>query len=337
MVPRIAAAVAVLGTAAVTLVAAWPQLFGFQRLPIVAQLVSLRGLAIACALFLVVVLLLLAFLSRRLRRFFAALGLVLTAFVVATAVVLATRGLGDPSFQTKGPADLTVLSWNTLGDAPGAEKIARLALESGADIVALPETTSETAIEVAKLMKAAGHPMWVHTFHYDLVSKARSTSLLTSTDLGHYRVDTDHRTTNVLPSVVATPVDGTGPTIIAVHAVAPIPSELNRWKLDLAWLTSACSGHNVIMAGDFNSTIDHFSGLASTDGAAIGNCFDAGQATGNAAVGTWPTMLPALLGAPIDHVMATKGWRITGMRVIDTRDGAGSDHRPIVAQLSPRG
>jgi endonuclease/exonuclease/phosphatase (EEP) superfamily protein YafD len=63
---------------------------------------------------------------------------------------------------------------------------------------------------------------------------------------------------------------------------------------------------------------------------------DAGDATGNAAVGTWPTNLPALLGAPIDHVMATPGWRITGMRVVTNWDGAGSDHRPIVVQLSPR-
>ena len=44
--------------------------------------------------------------------------------------------------------------------------------------------------------------------------------------------------------------------------------------------------------------------------------------------------LPALLGAPIDHVMTTKQWTVTGMRVIQTLDDAGSDHRPIVVQLS---
>jgi endonuclease/exonuclease/phosphatase (EEP) superfamily protein YafD len=337
MFPRIAAAAVVFGAAVAALVMTWPQLFGLQRIPIVAQLVSLRGIAFACALFLLLVLVLLAILSKRFRRFFAALGLVVAVFALATAVVLATRGLGDFAFQTKGSADLTVLSWNTLGDAPGAEAIARLALDSDADIVVLPETTIETAIAVAKLMKAGGHAMWVHTFHYDLVSKARSTSLLTSTSLGEYRVDTDHRTTNVLPSVVATPVDGTGPTIVAVHAVSPIPSELNHWKLDLAWLSRACSGPNVIMAGDFNSTLDHFAGFGAADGTAIGNCFDAGQATGNAAVGTWPTGLPALLGAPIDHVMATEGWKVTGMRIVENHDGYGSDHRPIVVQLSPRG
>lgn len=337
MFRRIVVAVLVLGTAAVAAVAVWPQFFGVQRLPIVAQLVSLRGLAIACAVVLVAALVILAFVFRRGRGVLALLAFVVAAFIVATAIILAHRGVGNTSFEPRRPGDITVLSWNTLGDEPGAREIAKLALESGADIVSLPETTSETAIEVAKLMKAGGHPMWAHTFHYDLISKARSTSLLTSVALGEYHVDTDHRTTNVLPTVVATPEDGSGPTIIAVHAVAPIPSELNRWKLDLTWLSRACSGTNVIMAGDFNSTLDHFQGLATTDGAAIGNCFDAGAETGNAAVGTWPTALPELLGAPIDHVMATREWRVTGMRVIGSEDGAGSDHRPIVVQLSPRG
>lgn len=337
MFRRILAAAAILLACAAATVSVWPQLFGFQRLPIAAQVVSLRGIAIAVGVFLLLALFFLAITIPAVRRICAALGLVGLAFVVVSAIVLATRGLGDNSFQRKGEADITVLSWNTLGDVPGAEAIARIALETDADIVALPETTSETAIEVARLMRAGGHPMWAHTFSYDLISKARSTSLLTSVALGDYVVDTDHRTTNVLPSLVATPADGTGPTIVAVHVVAPIPSELNHWKLDLTWLTRACSGDNVIMAGDFNSTIDHFAGLASADGATIGTCVDAASVTGNAAVGTWPSMLPPLLGAPIDHVMATPGWHVTGMRVIETLDDAGSDHRPIVVQLSPRG
>ncbi len=336
MFRRVILLLILIGAAATATFTVWPQFLGLQRLPFFAQAVSLRGAAIAIGLFLLVVLTLLAFVWRRARTFVALLGILVAIFCVASASILFVRGLGDTSFHKKGESDVTVMSWNTLGDAPGAQAIAQLALESGADIVALPETTNETATKVAELMRAGGHPMWVHSFHYDLISNARSTSLLTSVKLGDYRVDTDHRTTNVLPSLVATPVNGDGPTIVAVHAVAPTPSELNRWKLDLTWLEEACSGSNVIMAGDFNSTVDHFDGLAARPGATIGNCIDAGLASGNAAVGTWPTALPELLGAPIDHVMATPGWRITGMRVVSNRDGAGSDHRPIVVQLSPR-
>lgn len=337
MIRRVLAAAVLLVVAAALLAVTWPQLFGLHKTAIVAQLVSLRGLAVAGAAIAALILLLMALTNRTIRRFTGSLSLVLIIFVAANTVVLASRGAGGNAIAIAAPSTITVLSWNTLGDAPGAKAIAALAVETGADIVSLPETTSETAIAVAELMRAAGRPMWAHTFHYDLISKARSTSLLTSVDLGIYDVDTDHRTTQVLPTIVATPQSGNGPTIIAVHAVAPIPSELNRWKLDLRWLAHACSGGSVIMAGDFNATIDHLAGLDSVAGATLGDCFDAGLASGNGALGTWPTALPPLLGAPIDHVMATSQWTVTGMRVVETLDHAGSDHRPIVVQLSSKG
>jgi endonuclease/exonuclease/phosphatase (EEP) superfamily protein YafD len=33
--------------------------------------------------------------------------------------------------------------------------------------------------------------------------------------------------------------------------------------------------------------------------------------------------------------MFSPEWTVTGMRVIESHDGHGSDHRPIVATLSP--
>jgi len=79
------------------------------------------------------------------------------------------------------------------------------------------------------------------------------------------------------------------------------------------------------------------SGLASSADTTLGACADAGLASGNGAVGTWPTTLPALAGSPIDHVMATVNWRVTGMRVVQDLDTGGSDHRPVVVQLDPAG
>jgi len=334
MFRRFLAAVVVIVAAAVLLVAAWPQLFGLAQAPIIAQVVSLRGAAIAVALVGVVALTLLALISYGARRFGATLAVMLLVFCAITAAVLSTRGFGNPGFESAAANDLTVLSWNTLGDAPGADEIAKLALENGAEIVTLPETTNETGLAVAQLMAAAGSPMWVYTVAYDQVSKSRSTTLLVSASLGQYNVDTSATTTSVLPTIIATPQSGTGPTIIAVHAVAPVPGEMEHWRSDLRYLSTACSGSNVIMAGDFNSTLDHYSGLG-VGKATIGDCSDAALATNNAAVGTWPAALPALLSAPIDHVMTTPNWRVTGMRVIQSEDGAGSDHRPILAQLSP--
>jgi endonuclease/exonuclease/phosphatase (EEP) superfamily protein YafD len=56
-------------------------------------------------------------------------------------------------------------------------------------------------------------------------------------------------------------------------------------------------------------------------------------ATGNGGVGTWPTSTPALIGAPIDHVMATDAWVPVGSVVLTSMDGSGSDHRPLIVQL----
>ena len=335
MFRRILAAVVILALAAALLVFAWPQLFGLQTFVGVAHVVALRVAAVVVAAVAIVGLLLLALAAPVTRRFVSSLAIVLLAFVVVSGVIVASRGVGSTAFESKNDSDVTVLSWNTLGDAPGAQTVADLTLETGAKIVVLPETTAEFGAETAALLADAGTPMKPLTLAYDVISKARSTTVLISDELGDYTFDAQARTTATLPTVVATPVDGSGPTIVAVHAVAPIPGELRNWRADLEWLRDACSGDNVIMAGDFNATVDHMAGLASIDGATLGSCVDAALTTDNAAVGTWPTSVPALVGSPIDHVMQTENWRVSGMRVIESHDKYGSDHRPVVAQLSP--
>lgn len=339
MTRRFVAAAIVVIVAAALLIAVWPQLFALERQPVVAHVVSLRGLAALAAGVGVIALLLIALISRRVRRLAASVALLLLAFTGVTAAVLATRGATPAGFQTKADADLTVLSWNTLGDSPGAAEIAKLALAEHADVVALPETSAATADAVAQLMAQAGSPM--HELHvsFDQISKSRTTSLLLSAKLGAYRLDTGHGSTATLPSVLAVPVDGDGPTIVAVHPVSPVPGEMADWRQGLDWLAQRCgAGDDVIMAGDFNSTLDHYAGLGAqtaTGDGDLGACHDGARAQGSAAVGTWPTSLPAQLGAPIDHVMASQGWTFVGFRVIGNEDGAGSDHRPVVAQLRP--
>ncbi len=334
MFRRILAAAVLLALAAVLVIAVWPQLLGLERTPVVAQLVSLRAMAIAVAAGLVIVFTLVALASGGLRRFAASVALLLLVFCAISVAVLATRGFGGGGFQTTAPGDVVVLSWNTLGDAPGAEAIAELAQEVDADVVVLPETSAETADIAAAILTSAGHPMQSLHLSLDDISKARTTAVLISLELGEYRRDDSAGTTDTLPSVLAVPVDGTGPRIVAAHPVAPVPGEMAAWSQGLQWLADRCAGQNVIVAGDLNSTLDHYTGLGA-DGGELGRCHDAARATGDAAVGSWPTILPPLLGAPIDHVMATSDWEVIGFRVIGSRDGDGSDHRPVVAQLRP--
>ncbi|WP_448810561.1 endonuclease/exonuclease/phosphatase family protein [Agromyces bauzanensis] len=329
--------IVVLGTAALAAVLVWPQAFGLQNQWVAAHVVALRGVAAVGGLVSAAALTLFA-IPRPTRRFGIAMALVLALFSAGNVAVLASRGAGGADADADA-ASVTILSWNTLGEVPDAATIAALALDEGADVIVLPETTGPLGEEVAIAMRDGGSPMWVHTVAFDEIAKARSTTILISPELGDYTVTSalapgPPGNTNTLPSIVADPVDGDGPRIIAVHAVAPIRWELRNWRSDLDWLAEQCAGENVIMAGDFNATVDHFAGRGTDDGD-LGRCRDAAVAAGAGALGTWPTFLPELLGSPIDHVMATPGWRVDAFRVIGEVDGSGSDHRPVVATLSP--
>jgi endonuclease/exonuclease/phosphatase (EEP) superfamily protein YafD len=340
MIGRVLAALVVVAVAGVLLVAAWPQLLDLEKVFGVAQVVSLRGAAVVVALLAILLIGLVALAARPARRFLGSILVLLLVFIGASSAVLSSRGFGNTEFAEKGEWDVTVLSWNTLGGAADAAAVADLAVEVGADVVALPETTESMGLDVAAAMGAAGVPMQVYTTAYDEIAAARSTTLLIREAYGEYVVNDQEGNTAVLPSVIAEPADGNGPTIMAVHPVAPIEVEMDNWRSDLEWLGGRCDTGNVIMAGDFNATLDHmadYGGSRTADGqlTSLGNCIDGAAATGNAAVGTWPAAIPSLLGTPIDHVLATDGWQFTGFRVITDRDGAGSDHRPIVAQLHP--
>jgi endonuclease/exonuclease/phosphatase (EEP) superfamily protein YafD len=337
MLPRILGWAVVLGTAVVAAVLLWPQAFGLQNQWIAAHVVALRGTAAACAVIAALGLALLA-IPRSTRTFGIAMAVVLALFAVGNLAVLTARGLGG-SDASGDEASVTVLSWNTLGEVPDAATIAGLALDEGADVVVLPETTEPLGEEVAVAMRDGGSPMWVHTVAFDEVAKARSTTILISPDLGQYEVTSalvpgPPGNTNTVPSIVAEPVGGDGPRIVAVHAVAPIRWELRNWRSDLDWLAAQCAGENVIMAGDFNATVDHFAGRG-VDGGDLGRCRDAAVAGGAGGLGTWPTDVPELLGSPIDHVLATPDWKVDAFRVVGEIDGSGSDHRPVVATLSP--
>jgi len=333
MVGRVIAAIVVVAVAAALLVIAWPQLFGLQQQPVIAQIVSLRGVAVCVAALVLVLLLIATATSRAARRFAGGLAVVVLAFGGLQLAVLATRGTASVDLPAKASGDLTILSWNTLGDAPGAQEIAQLAQREQADVIVLAETSQSTAKAVAQQLEAAGMPMQLIPLSYDQVSKARTTDLLISTRLGAYKDASGGHTTDTIPTVYALPVDGSGPTFIATHIVSPVPGEMAGWRQGLRWDADHCVG-DAIAAGDFNSTLDHWDGLGAAGGQ-LGACRDAAKAVGAAAVGSWPTRLPTLLGAPIDHVLATSQWKVTGFRVIESEDGAGSDHRPVVAQLSP--
>lgn len=321
----------------------WPQFFHVERMLPVAQVIAFRGPVTVVFGALALVFLLLA-LARPMRVFALTLALVLGAAAVVNGGVLAARGLGSDAMPEKTETSIRVLTWNTAGSATTADTIAQIAVAMRADIVTLPETTIQTGEQVAVTMRELGAPMWAHHAAYGEYGvdgwDATSTTMLISPELGDYSVIASSQdgtsNTSTVPSAVAMPVDGQGPTVVAAHAVAPRGEYMQAWRDDLQWLADQCASGNVILAGDFNATLDHMQGMG-VDGGVLGRCGATTVETGNGAVGTWPTALPALLGAPIDHILATPEWTATGSAVLTSLDGQGGDHRPLVVQLEPSG
>lgn len=316
----------------------WPAFFRLERTFPVAQIVSFRGLLVVVLGAVLVIALLLA-IARPLRGFALSLALIAVVAMVANATIVVTRGLGTESLPPQTEDSIRVMTWNTAGSATDPDAIAKIAVAMSADIVTLPETTIETGEKVALAMRDLGHPMWAHYTDYPSTRwDAGSTTLLISPELGEYAVIESSvdgtSNTSTVPSAVAMPITGDGPIVVAAHAVAPRQSYMQYWRYDLQWLADQCVDDNVIMAGDFNATIDHMRNMG-VDGGTLGRCHDGAAETGNGSVGTWTSAVPALVGAPIDHVMASSHWKPTGSLVLTSMDGSGSDHRPLIVQFEP--
>ncbi|WP_417508593.1 endonuclease/exonuclease/phosphatase family protein [Microbacterium sp.] len=322
-----------------TAIVVWPQFFHLEQTFPFAQLVAVRGLVLVGLLAVAVVSLLLLF-ARPLRGFAASILIVALLGAAATGAIGAVRGFGTGALPEKTAESVRVLTWNTAGEAVSAETIADAILTQQVDVVTLPETAESVGERIAVMLREQGHPMWVHHVQFGNVDngpQAWETTILISPALGDYSViassEDGSSNTGSVPSAVVMPVSGMGPTIVAVHAVAPRIEDMAGWQSDLDWIADQCPEGDFILAGDFNATIDHMASLG-TDGGDMGYCLDAASRTGTGATGTWPAKYPELVGAPIDHVMASQNWNPTGSLILDA---AGSDHRALVVQLEPAG
>ncbi|MEJ5913551.1 endonuclease/exonuclease/phosphatase family protein [Pseudokineococcus sp. 1T1Z-3] len=324
----VAGVLAALVAAAAVLTTA-PALVGLSTTTGVAQAVALRGagalalLVLAAALGVVVVV--------RRRRPSAVLAGALSAVLLACAVVhvavLASRGVDG---RLPGPdADLVVVALNAEVDGVTPQQLADLVVLTGADVLALPETDPALAEQMADAAGAAtGATFTVYSEAADERPIA-VTSLLVSDRLGALERVAAPRLD--LAAVAARPVDGDGPVLVAVHPPPPIPGRfpMDAWVQQGATAVAACSATpGAVVAGDLNATLDH---AQLRD---LGPCVSVAQAVGVGGLGTWPAVLPPLLGSPIDHVLVdARAWRPLTADVV--RVGT-TDHRAVVVGLARR-
>ena len=298
----------------------------------ISQMIAMRGIiAIVLGVLGVIIAMIAVIRGLMLRKgiFLGVLGAGLILIAGGHLAILADRGINAPlslptdygvTHVSEGNGDLTVLSYNTLGGQTSMADIVPVVVDNGVDIVVLTETSTGSAESLASTLSEDGRTYSVFSSGADPDNpEIESTSVLVSTALGEYRQGPDLGLTWGTVHLRST---GTGPDIIGVHPVAPVSELEGTWQSEIEAVYAQCSGaENTIMAGDFNSTIDHMHGTGASCSSALEG-FVGGY-------GTWPASVPGLLGSPIDNIYSD--WGTRAATVIDV---GGSDHRGVLARLS---
>lgn len=113
--------------------------------------------------------------------------------------------------------------------------------------------------------------------------------------------------------------------LTAFHPMPPLSPDYHaRRDTRLRELLQANGGQPALLAGDLNATpwSNAFAGLD-----------DLGWRRASGLAPTWPSLGAGLMGIPIDHVLATRHWRLLGQ---EGGPDIGSDHLPILVRLALR-
>lgn len=311
---------------ALSAVVVLPDLLGLDGRTPFAQQVAFRPWFLLVGVVIVGVLALAPQLRRREARRRARLAL--APFTVgALAVLLVGAGLvlprvvADP-LPTSG-TPLTVLTVNVYeGNADQAE-IADLIARQQPDLVSLTEAGEPYLRGLAPLVEPLGYRIEVST---QASTDVTAVIALVSDRLGEVTFRVGEETAS-FPYLEVTGGGLGDLRFVAYHASAPVAGQIPRWRADLALLSQWCAGPTpAIIAGDFNSTLDHSALRAGMTG-----CNDAAAQRGAGLEPTWsPTDRTQVFGPQIDRVVSTDGIEAETFSV---QDVTGSDHRAVATRL----
>jgi endonuclease/exonuclease/phosphatase (EEP) superfamily protein YafD len=314
---RLALSLLVVAAAAVGVL---PDLLGLDRRGPFTQLISFRPALLGGLAVLAVA----ATVAAGVRRRGWTLACGLLAVVMVASVLVLPRLIGgvtvpEPDAPTR--PGLTVLAFNTYEGQADVNALAELIRATRPDLIALPESAGRFRDRLAPLVDG-----YRFAPSQDRGRDVQGVTAAVRADLGDVTVQVDRSTG--FPSVQLSG-GGLGPVrFVAFHSIAPTPGEIPEWSSDLGTLDRWCAAQQpgpVIVAGDFNATLDH-----SVFRDAISGCQDSAERTGDGLVGTWPSRLPRWLGPQIDHVLVGGGITPETFSVYDI---PGSDHRAVLTRL----
>jgi endonuclease/exonuclease/phosphatase (EEP) superfamily protein YafD len=239
---------------------------------------------------------------------------------VAGAMVLPRALVTAPEPQA-GARTVTVLAFNTYEGDAAVDAVAELIRSTRPDLIALPEAGGRYRDRLAPLV-----PEYRFASSNERGRDVQNVIAATRAELGDVTAQVDRSTP--FPSVEVSGAGLGDVRFVAFHSVAPTPGDVPQWRSDLATLDRWCADRRsgpVIVAGDFNATLDH-----SVFRSAITGCADAAEQAGEGLTASWPTRWPRWFGPQIDHVLVTGGVTAEALSVHDV---PGSDHRAVLTRL----
>ncbi|MHC1563397.1 endonuclease/exonuclease/phosphatase family protein [Actinomycetospora sp. C-140] len=244
--------------------------------------------------------------------------------------IVAPRAVGSAEAGATGGPELTVLTASAYVSRADPEALAALIRTRTPDVVVLPEArgTLRNRLQQALVDESGGDQgvSGYRAFAADAPSDDSAMTVFVRRSLGRPTA-TPNRDTEFPSLIVDLPdVDGRAVRLVATHPQSPKPGDTYAWSRDVAALSRWCTGDRpTVVAGDLNATLDHAELRDATTG-----CTDAASDVGEGLTGTWPSALPTVFGAQIDHVLVSGGPQARDVEVVDV---AGSDHRGVLARV----
>lgn len=251
--------------------------------------------------------------------------------VAAMAWAVLPRAFGSAETAGAGAVTLRVLTSNMQFGAADAEAMVGLVRDRKVDVLALQEYTPEA--EAALLAAGLDRELPYRESH--ALPKASGSALYSRYPLTEGGVRTNPG--QFVQAYATVSVPGGQPVLVeSVHTTPPARLDnLNYWRRDLehqSGATESPAGISRILAGDFNSTLDH----APLRDLIARGYRDAAEAAGAGFVGTWGPYegrhgdSKPIPPVTIDHVLADQR---LGVGKVSAHSVTKTDHRALLVEL----
>lgn len=242
----------------------------------------------------------------------------------AAVVALLACALAMPSLTAPGPvaaeaSRFKVLLFNVWYSNPRPADVAKIIARENADLVVLIELSGTAR-------KALTAVVNTYPYKFDCAGAGCDGLIFSRARLipqGAFRTSDPDRSPYVM---IGTDIAGCRLTLVSTHMTRPFPNRPYWGQRAQAEEIGAAVGlipGAKLLVGDLNA-------------APWGYVVRTIEARGNVRAatgpgGTWPSLLPAQLRIPIDHIMAGPGLSVASRRLLP---GTGSDHVPVVAEIA---